>query len=267
VITLEGSLAHALGETEADAAAHQREIQGHHGIAVLGIDLAERVLQPTRRLLQRLGDRHDFSAGGLQPGEVRKIGPQLAFDNDEPVGVESSNVGAEGAGDLGLGDGDAGGAGKRQSFGELGAQVGVFPRLDAAVRQPKHAVGVDRLGTQIGNPRIARARQCLLGRVEQVDKGLLGARLELLDRKLHAVPLRSLSGGIAELGVARLFQLERKLRTARARHAPVGEHMHPVRNDVVEQPLIVRDHQHGTIRTAQRVDALGHDAHGIDVEA
>ena len=43
--------------------------------------------------------------------------------------------------------------------------------------------------------------------------------------------------------------------------------MHPVRNDVVEQPLIVGDHQHGTIRTAQRVDALGHDAHGIDVEA
>ena len=43
--------------------------------------------------------------------------------------------------------------------------------------------------------------------------------------------------------------------------------MHPVRHDVVEQPLIVGDHQHGAIGTAQRVDALGDDAHGIDVEA
>ena len=43
--------------------------------------------------------------------------------------------------------------------------------------------------------------------------------------------------------------------------------MHPVGHDVVEQPLIVGDHQHGAIGTAQRVDALGHDAHGIDVEA
>ena len=214
---------------------------------------------------ERLGDGHDFGAGSLQPGEVGKIGPKLAFDNDEPVGVESSNVGAEGAGDLRLGDGDAGGAGERQSFCELGAQVGVFPRLDAAMRQPKHAVGVDRLGTQIGNPRIARARQCLLGRVEQVDKGLLGARLELLDRKLHAqIPLRS---RFAEFGVAGLLELERKLRPAGTRHAPVGEHMHPVRNDVIQQPLVVGDDQHGTIGTAQRIHTLGNDAHGVDIEA
>ena len=74
---------------------------------------------------------------------------------------------------------------------------------------PSAAIGVDRLGAQIGDPGIAGAGEPLLGRVEQVDKGLLGARLELLDRKLHAVPLRSraASGGftcgcIAELGVA-----------------------------------------------------------------
>ena len=70
------------------------------------------------------------------------------------------------------------------------------------MRQPERFIGVDRLGAQIGDPRVAGAGEPLLGRVEQVDKGLLGASLELLDRKLHAVPLRSLAGGIAELGVA-----------------------------------------------------------------
>ena len=90
--------------------------------------------------------------------------------------------------------------------------------------------------------------------------------------KLHAVPLAAAPlvaahGCIAELGVARLFKLERKLRPAGARHAPVGKHMHPVRHDVVEQPLIVGDDQHGALGPAQRVDALGDDAHGVDVEA
>jgi hypothetical protein len=43
--------------------------------------------------------------------------------------------------------------------------------------------------------------------------------------------------------------------------------MHPVRHDVVEQPLIVGDHQHGAIGAAQRIHAFGHDANSVDVEA
>jgi hypothetical protein len=55
-------------------------------------------------------------------------------------------------GNLGLADGDAGRAGKRQGLGELGAEVGVFPGFDAAMRQSKCGIGVDCLGTQIGDP-------------------------------------------------------------------------------------------------------------------
>ena len=257
--------AHALAEAEANPAAHQREVQGHDRIAVLGVDLAERVLQPARRLLQRLGDGDDLGAGSFQPGKVGQVGAELAFDNDEPVGLKASDVRAEGAGNLSLADGDAGGAGERQSFGELGAKVGVFPGLDAAMWQSERGIGVDRVDAQIGDPRVAGAGQPLLRRGEQVDKGLLRPRLELLDRKLHAKSL--LSGGFAEFGVARLLELERKLRPAGARHAPVGEHMHPVRNDVVQEPLVMGDDEHGAIGTAQRVHALGDDAQGVDVEA
>ena len=136
--------------------------------------------------------------------------------------------------------------------------------LDPAMRQAEHTIGVHGLGTQLGDPGIARAGETLLRRGEQVDIVLFGTRLELLDRKLHAVPLGC---PLAELGVAGLFELERKLRSTRAGHTPVGEHMHPVRNDVVEQPLIVGDDEHGAVRRAKRVHAFGNDAHGVDVEA
>jgi len=43
--------------------------------------------------------------------------------------------------------------------------------------------------------------------------------------------------------------------------------MHTIRHDVVQESLIVRDDEHGAVRSAQRVHALGHDAYGIDVEA
>ena len=86
---------HALGEAQADAAAHQCKVQGHDRIAVLSIDLAERGLQPARRLLQRLGDGDDLGAGCFQSGEVGQLGPELAFHDDQPVGREARDLGAE----------------------------------------------------------------------------------------------------------------------------------------------------------------------------
>ena len=43
--------------------------------------------------------------------------------------------------------------------------------------------------------------------------------------------------------------------------------MHPVGADVVQQALIVGDHQHRPVGRAHGVDPLGDDAQGVDVEA
>src|SRR5262249_26439042 len=71
----------------------------------------------------------------------------------------------------------------------------------------------------------------------------------------------------AEIGIARLLELERKLGATRARHAPVRQDMHAVGHDVVQEPLIVGDDEHGAVRRAKRVHAFGNDTHSVDVEA
>ena len=43
--------------------------------------------------------------------------------------------------------------------------------------------------------------------------------------------------------------------------------MHEVRHDVVQQPLVVRDHQNGALRAAHGVHALRDDAQRVDVQA
>ncbi len=68
------------------------------------------------------------------------------------------------------------------------AEVGIFPRLDAAMRQPEAAVRLDRLGAQRRDERIARAGKSSASRLEHVEKSLLGLGAELLDRQLHRVP-------------------------------------------------------------------------------
>ena len=72
---------------------------------------------------------------------------------------------------------------------------------------------------------------------------------------------------LLEPGVALLLELERHLLAAGADDAPVDQHVDEVRNDVVQQPLVVRDDQHRALGAAQLVDALGHDPQRVDVEA
>jgi hypothetical protein len=43
--------------------------------------------------------------------------------------------------------------------------------------------------------------------------------------------------------------------------------MHHVGDDIIEQPLVMRDDHERAVGRAQPVDALGHDLEGIDVEA
>src|SRR5437660_8661431 len=57
--------------------------------------------------------------------------------------------------------------------------------------------------------------------------------------------------------VTLLFQFEREFLTAFFHDSSAREHMHKIRNDVVEQALIVRDDDRCLLRTVKFVDPLG----------
>src|SRR5205807_6595424 len=71
---------------------------------------------------------------------------------------------------------------------------------------------------------------------------------------------------VSVLRVAGRFELERKLLAAGLHDAAFREHMHHVGRDIVEQPLVVRDHDKAALGRAQAIDALGHDLERVDVE-
>ena len=50
---------------------------------------------------------------------------------------------------------------------------------------------------------------------------------------------------VLEPGVAVRFQFQRQFRAAAFDDAAIGQHVHDVRLDVVEQALVVGDHQEG----------------------
>ena len=48
---------------------------------------------------------------------------------------------------------------------------------------------------------------------------------------------------------------------------PLIKHMDFVGHDVLQEPLIMRDDDHGPILVPQCIDAIGHGAEGVDVQA
>lgn len=62
------------------------------------------------------------------------------------------------------------------------------------------------------------------------------------------------------------FEFQGQFLRAGAYDATVVEDMHKIRNNVVEQPLIVCNDQEGILAVAVLVHAIGHDAQGIDIQ-
>jgi hypothetical protein len=54
------------------------------------------------------------------------------------------------------------------------------------------------------------------------------------------------------------FQFQRQFRAAALDDAAIGQHVHHVRLDVVQQALVVGDDQERAVGAAQCVDAVGH---------
>src|SRR2546429_3240044 len=74
-------------------------------------------------------------------------------------------------------------------------------------------------------------------------------------------------GLLEDPAVSVLLEVSREIRIPALRDLPVDEDVDDVRNDVVEQTLVVRDDEHRPLRATHRVDAVRHEPQGIDVES
>src|SRR3989475_3412916 len=74
-------------------------------------------------------------------------------------------------------------------------------------------------------------------------------------------------GRFFEPYVALLFELESQLLAARLHDAAARQHVHVIRNDVVQQPLVVRDDDDAALGAPERVDAVRDYPERVDVEA
>ena len=137
---------HFGADADGGATGHQGGVKRDHGIVLARIDLGESRLEPGRRVLERLAEREHLDAGRLEVRDVGQVGPEIAFDHHQAIGRERGELAAKGAGEVGFAHRDAFGLQQRIDVGQPGAKVGIFPGLDAAMRQAEPAVGLDGLG-------------------------------------------------------------------------------------------------------------------------
>src|SRR5215467_6094259 len=87
-----------------------------------------------------------------------------------------------------------------------------------------------------------------------------------VEASVMVAPASSTLEGL-ELGIAALLELDSQLLATGLADLTVGHHVHFIRHDVVEEPLIMGDDEHRPVLRPKLIDARGDDAHGIDVEA
>ena len=75
------------------------------------------------------------------------------------------------------------------------------------------------------------------------------------------------AGLAQDRAVALALEAERQVLAAALDDPALGQHVDEVGGDVVQQALVVRDQQDAEVRVEHRVDALGDDPQGVDVEA
>src|SRR5262249_62073313 len=94
-----------------------------------------------------------------------------------------------GSAQLGLANGRTGRANQRIGIGQTRAEVSIFPRLDAPMRQAEPAISLDGLPPQAGHEGVAGAGEHVGALLEHVEKNLLALGAELLDRQIHVASL------------------------------------------------------------------------------
>ncbi len=238
----------ALGEAQDDAAGHQRRVQGDDGIG-RSAGLPQHLLEPRCGLLQSVGERDDFDVGRLQAREVGKIGAKLPVDEDQPIGGKRGDAGGERMGKLVLAE--------TPCLPDV--PVGRLPSAangDRCISKPPPDGGADRACRKSRWPGgEARRPICRAAPGSVVSAAVKASRNACSARVWNCLTGNSMLRGLAtgglvaaKLGVTGLLELERELGAAGAGDPAAGEHMHPVRHDIVEQPLVMGDDEHGAIR-------------------
>src|SRR6266852_6400453 len=121
----------------------------------------------------------------------------------------------------------------------------------------------------------ARALAAASGAPARGFASRMSARLAAAKVSASAVSAAVLIGPISAFISCRLFpvlrvaagvELQRQPLAAGFHDAALGENVHHVRHDVIEQALIVRDHHETALGRTQPVDAVGDHLEGVDVE-
>src|SRR5262252_3862562 len=68
------------------------------------------------------------------------------------------------------------------------------------------------------------------------------------------------------LRVALGFEFQRQFPAPRAHDAPARQHVHDIRHNVLQKPLVVGNDDNGAVRGTQPVDPVGDHLEGVDVE-
>src|SRR5216684_2191189 len=125
-----------------------------------------------------------------------------------------------------------------------------------------------------GRPSVSKRRNAS-SRSAATEAAPGSARLATAKVSASAVSAAVLIGPISAFISCRLFpvlrvaagvELQRQLLAAGFHDAALGEDVHHVRHDVIEQALIVRDHHETALGRTQPVDAVGDHLEGVDVE-
>ena len=95
-----------------------------------------------------------------------------------------------------------------------------------------------------------------------------GAHFEIASRKSGDFLSRHrLTELLSNLLIAPLFELAGQFRSAGFHDTAVVEDVDEVRSDVVQQSLVMRDHQYTELGTDQAVDSIRNHAQSVDVQA
>src|SRR6202034_2202604 len=103
---------------------------------------------------------------------------------------------------------------------------------------------------EVGSPLAASAAMAARRRPALADSAVCAGSSVACSSTMRVVrAVVMASGGLAgEPVIAAPFELERERAIAAAGDPPAHQHVHEVRHDVLEQPLIVRDQHAGALR-------------------
>src|SRR5215472_13235813 len=89
-------------------------------------------------------------------------------------------------------------------------------------------------------------------------------------KEIHPTALHMSAGNwrfrLANPSITLFLQLQCQVLAPRPYNSPFGEHMDKVRDNVIQQTLVMGDDNYGPFRRPQRVHPVGDDLQGIDVQ-